>query len=879
MTTQINRAVGSKRTADQQELDDLRDYFDNGAIGLHWVGGDGTILRANRADYELLGYSADEYIGRHIAEFHADPDVIDDILSRLTRGETLKNYEARLRAKDGSIRHVLIDSNVLERDGEFVHTRCFTRDHTATVRAQEILREHDADIVRFTDALPALAWLADASGAATHFNQHWVEYTGMSNEASLAGAWTDAVHPDDRRDTDATWQPARASGQELLVEHRLRRHDGVYRWHESRLLPIRGESGIVASWFATSTDVQDRRDATDAQELSDARYRSIAESMPALVTLSNADGTLEFCNQRLLDYTGLTQEQAASNWRRTLFHPEDFTANIAEWRRALASGETIESEYRARRADGVFRWHLARIVPIRTEDGTVRMWVGAHIDIHDRKTAEDALQSSEERYRSIAESMPAMVTLSSADGTMEFCNKRLLDYMGLTFEAAVGGAWQSIFHPDDYAANIEEWTRGLTAGEAIESEYRARRHDGVYRWHLGRVMPVHAEDGSVRMWVGAHIDIHDRKEAEDALQVSQRRVQSLTESPVIGVISGDAERIHEANDAFLRMSGYTREDIDTGDLSWRAITPPDWFEADAEHFAELLERGVVSPYEKEYFRKNGTRVPMIIGGAVVSYEPLEWIYFTIDLTERKRVEAERETLIDELRVANAAKDEFLGLVSHELKTPITTILGNAMVLRLRADKIDAESRDTALRDMSTEAERLHYIIDNLLVLARLERGQEIVAEPLLISRIVEKLVGEHKHHFPLREIRVQAEERMAPAGGEPVYVEQVLRNLLSNAEKYSPSDNLIDVVIRQEKGELLVSVIDGGAGFSDEEIEQVFAPFYRSPRIAATIGGVGIGLSVCKRLIEAQGGRVWARRTTDGGAEVGFSLPMVDDDA
>ncbi len=742
MTTELNRAVGDGRTSDERELDDLRDYFDNGAIGLHWLGADGTILRANRADYELLGYSADEYVGRNIAEFHVDQNVIDDMFERLKRGDALRDQEARLRAKDGSIHHVLVDSNVLWRDGAFVHTRCFTRDNT---------------------------------------------------------------------------------------EH--------------------------------------------------TRYRSIAESMPAMVTLSNADGTMEFCNQRLLDYTGLTLEEAASGWRRSLFHPEDFAANIAEWRHALASGEAIESEYRARRSDGIYRWHLARMVPICADDGSVRMWVGAHIDIHDRREAEDALQVSEGRYRSIAESMPAMVTLSNADGTMEFCNERLLDYMGLTFEEAVGGGWQDIFHPEDYAENIEEWTRALAAGESIETEYRARRHDGVYRWHLGRVMPIHAEDGSVRMWLGAHIDIHDRKEAEDALQTSQRRVQSLTESPVIGVISGDAERICEANDAFLQMTGYTREDVHAGNVRWRDITPPEWAEVDAEHFAELLDRGVVTPYEKEYVRKNGTRLPIIVGGAAVSAEPLEWICFVLDLTERKRIEEEREKLVEELRVANAAKDEFLGLVSHELKTPITTILGNAMVLRLRADKIDAESRDTALRDMSTEAERLHYIIDNLLVLARLERGQEIVAEPLLISRIVDKLVGEHKHHFPQREIRVQAEERLAPAGGEPVYVEQVLRNLLSNAEKYSPPENPIDVVIRQEAGELLVSVIDGGAGFSDEEVEQVFAPFYRSPRIAATIGGVGIGLSVCKRLVEAQGGRVWARRGDDGGAEVGFSLPIVEEDA
>ena len=125
----------------QRSEKELSDFFDNAVTGLHWVGPDGTILRANRAEMEMLGYRPEEYIGRHIAEFHADPPIIDDILQRLCRGETLQNYEARLRCKDGGIKHVLIDSNVLWEEGEFVHTRCFTRDITDRKRMEEELRK------------------------------------------------------------------------------------------------------------------------------------------------------------------------------------------------------------------------------------------------------------------------------------------------------------------------------------------------------------------------------------------------------------------------------------------------------------------------------------------------------------------------------------------------------------------------------------------------------------------------------------------------------------------------------------------------------------------------------------------------------------------
>ena len=132
---------------------DFVDLFENGTIGLHFVGPDGIILNANQAELEFLGYTRDEYIGRHIAEFHVDAGVIDDILKRLTRKETLKNYEARLRAKDGSIKHVLISSNVLWKNGEFAHTRCFTRDITDRKHAEEEREQLLRDLQRTQDEL------------------------------------------------------------------------------------------------------------------------------------------------------------------------------------------------------------------------------------------------------------------------------------------------------------------------------------------------------------------------------------------------------------------------------------------------------------------------------------------------------------------------------------------------------------------------------------------------------------------------------------------------------------------------------------------------------------------------------------------------------
>jgi len=158
------------------------DFFENGAVALHLVGGDGTILRANKAELDLLGYSAEEYIGRHIAEFHADREAIDDILARLTRGEKLQKYPARLVAKDGSIRHVEITSSVQFRDGQFINTRCFTVDVSDLRQARTEVRQKDEQLRQLLDALPAAIYTTDAQGKITYYNRAAVELAGREPE-------------------------------------------------------------------------------------------------------------------------------------------------------------------------------------------------------------------------------------------------------------------------------------------------------------------------------------------------------------------------------------------------------------------------------------------------------------------------------------------------------------------------------------------------------------------------------------------------------------------------------------------------------------------------------------------------------------------------
>ncbi|HXG36763.1 MAG TPA: ATP-binding protein, partial [Dehalococcoidia bacterium] len=231
----------------------------------------------------------------------------------------------------------------------------------------------------------------------------------------------------------------------------------------------------------------------------------------------------------------------------------------------------------------------------------------------------------------------------------------------------------------------------------------------------------------------------------------------------------------------------------------------------------------------------------------------------------------------ELQAANEAKDEFLGLISHELRSPITVIYGGARMLSARADKLDRESKLSIVNDIEQESERLYRVVEDLLALAKAELGHSAGLGAVSIEGIVNKVVGSFKQRRPHREIQIHALRGLPPVKGEEVYVEQVLRNLLSNSDKYSPPESPIEINARvgDEGNAVLVSVLDRGHGITEEEIDKIFERFYRAKSTSRQAKGIGIGLTVCRRLIETLGGSIWAEPRDGGGLIVSFSLPVL----
>jgi signal transduction histidine kinase len=224
------------------------------------------------------------------------------------------------------------------------------------------------------------------------------------------------------------------------------------------------------------------------------------------------------------------------------------------------------------------------------------------------------------------------------------------------------------------------------------------------------------------------------------------------------------------------------------------------------------------------------------------------------------------------RRARAQREAFLGILSHELRTPITTIYAGSKVLA-REEPLHSATRRELAADISAEAERLFRLVEDLLVMTRVERGVlHLANEPVLLQRVLAAAIRLEAAHWPTTRITLAGPANLPAVAGDATYVEQVIRNLLSNAAKYSPRDATIEVRLEDSDDEVVVRVLDRGRGFQSEESDDLFELFYRSPATAAQASGAGIGLFVCRRLITAMGGRIWARPRPDGGAEFGFAL-------
>lgn len=251
----------------------------------------------------------------------------------------------------------------------------------------------EAILHRFADSLPYIAWVADAEGAPTYFNQRWYDYTGVTRQNPERLEWTDCLHSDDLAPAVARWNHAINTGVSQGIEYRLRAADGHYRWFHGQALPQRDDDGTIMCWLGTCTDIDDQKQAQDRLRRSEERFRLLAEAIPLMVWTATPEGDLVYFNRRWLDYTGLSHEEARGQGWLQAVHPDDRQPTVESWTWTVRQSHAFDIEHRLRQgSDGIYRWQHVRFLPLRDESGRIIQWVGSTTDIDDQRRHAELLE-------------------------------------------------------------------------------------------------------------------------------------------------------------------------------------------------------------------------------------------------------------------------------------------------------------------------------------------------------------------------------------------------------------------------------------------------------------------------------------------------------
>lgn len=728
--------------------------------------------------------------------------------------------------------------------------------------------------------IPVSAWTLKPDGTPDFVNQFWLEFSGQTLDyvRSHPEAWMTAVHPEDRETASKIFWDGVRSGQGFAMETRnLRARDGTYRWHLQQAVALRDGEGKVVRFVGTTTDIDDQKRAEEELRASEANLRRVIDTIPTLSWCNLPDGPNEFLSKSWHEYTGLSPEEAHGwGWSKA-FHPDDLPPLLKRWQELLVSGEAGEIEARLRRYDGAYRRFLIRVAPFCDVTGTIIRWYGTSTDIEDRKRAEDAVLANERNLDLIINTMPVLAWSALPDGSIDFVNRRWLDYTGSTQSEALDWGWTNAFHPGDLCRVDDYWRSHIVSGEPGEIEARIRKADGSYRWFLIRGEALRDERGAIIKWYGTNTDIHDRKLAEEQvvrseafLAEAQRltRVGSFSWRVASGEIEGSEQlyRIFEFDPEIPISADMIRSRIHSEDLP----LSDDMYEKAGRAVTDLeCEFRIQKPCGRvEYLH--------LVADAGRDHEgELEYIGAVQDVTQRQMAEAALAKARAEL--AKVTRITSLGAltasIAHEVNQPLSGIVTNSgtCLRMLNSAPPNVDGAREALRRIMRDGNRASEVVTRLRALYCMK---QVSAEPVDLNETTREVIALLSSDLQSQRVILQFDfaDTLPPLKGDRIQLQQVVLNLIRNASEamYGIEDRprRLRISTEYQGGDVRLTVQDSGIGIAAEDADRLFESFYTTKP-----DGMGIGLSISRSIIEAHRGRLWAMANDGPGSTFAFSIP------
>lgn len=625
----------------------------------------------------------------------------------------------------------------------------------------------------------------------------------------------------------------------------------IQNWLHVQLAPTVG--GLLLQFY-------EKREPQRSRETFFPGYHfaaDVLENMYVGVGCLTPDGILLEINEAPLTDAQIQREEVIGHpfvdtpwWT---FYPDSQEQLRAAITRA-SRGETVRFETLVHPREGMDLYLEVTLTPHWDEKHHVAYLVYVGSNITERKQAEEAIHA-------LVDAIPQLVWIARPDGSRTYSNHRLLEYQAMTHSQAEGRGWLARVHPNDRQRVWETWQTAIQTGEPYEVEYRLQNGASrAYRWFLTRGVPQRNAQGAILHWVGTCTDIEEQKQIEEALRLSQERANVLMNSNIIGIFVYDGEQIVDANETFLRMAGYTREDLRSGRMNWMHMTPPEEMARTLQSHQAPGAQQSITPYEKEYVCKNGRRLPVLVGAVAFQHSPHQGIAFALDNSARKELERR--------------KDDFINMASHELRTPLTALKMQAQLVRKQLEKQSHHEAATALSRVEEPIRQLERLIGGLLDVSKIQAGRlEYVQEPVDLDALLQEIVDTMRHLHPDYTFLVHGSTQTRLLGDRD-RLGQVFINLLGNAIKYAPDAKTVEIDLAASEEAVTIRVQDHGPGIPREQRDRIFERFYRNTGLSQqAIPGLGMGLYIVAEIVKGHEGTITVDSDIGKGSTFTVTLP------
>ncbi|MCX6287138.1 MAG: PAS domain S-box protein [Bacteroidetes bacterium] len=835
----------------------------------------------NNAFIRITGIPLERIVGKLVNEIIPEPSLsmVLEKYKQAVEAHSIVQWQETSDYPSGRLIGEVSVAPVYNEAGICTHLLGTVHDLTEGKWIERALKENELRCRQIVENSSDFIWEVDSSGLYTYCSDKIIKILGYSPDEVVGHKYFyDFFAPEIRDDlkTSAFSVFAHKEPFRNFINPNTRKN-GQTVILETSGSPILDENGNLIGYRGADTDITQRMHSEQELQHSHEAFKNYFELGSVGMCVTSPEKNWIEVNARLCQMFGYTKEELQQYTWADLTHPDDLAADVELFNQVL-SGErnSYDLDKRFIRKDGSILYSTLSVTCQRNEDGTLHHILASLIDITDRKLSEQDYQREKAFMDKLFDSSPEAISVSDWQGLLVRVNTKFLELFGFTKEEVISKKIDNLIAQDQYHDEAVEITNNVAhLGTTIEHESIRYRKDGTPVDVSIIATPITVGDLFIGGY-GIYRDITPRKRSEKALKESEEKYKAVFRTiPDAIVLTQMDGTVVDINFGFSKLSGFTKEEaVGSTLLEMELYSVPE----DRIKLTKALQtNGMVENLETLIRCKIGSLGTVLISASIISINNKPLILsITRDITDRKLAELQLIKQAEELKELNATKDKFFSIIAHDLKNPFNTILGFTDILLTNFQEFDNNEILKYLNIIDTSSKHAFTLLENLLLWARTQTGTiDFQPEVIDLRSIVRDVIELIKNQAKKKEIFVSSSIMdHCPVFADKNMIETILRNLFTNAIKFTPKNGSVVVSIIHQNNQLEVSIRDTGVGIAKEDMENIF----RIDRKTTNLGtekekGTGLGLILCKEFVEKHGGKISVDSELGSGSTFKFTIP------